>query len=78
MEKLYELAEETDFDLIVVDTPPTRNALDFLDAPGPAHPLPRPPALPADDGLDRGVLRAVNVADPGLRAHRRRGWSAPR
>ena len=33
MEKLYELHESGDFDLIVVDTPPTRNALDFLDAP---------------------------------------------
>lgn len=34
MEKLYELHVESDFDLVVVDTPPTRNALDFLDAPG--------------------------------------------
>lgn len=33
-EKLYELNESGDFDLVVVDTPPTRNALDFLDAPG--------------------------------------------
>jgi anion-transporting ArsA/GET3 family ATPase len=33
MEKLYELHEDDDFELIVVDTPPTRNALDFLDAP---------------------------------------------
>jgi anion-transporting ArsA/GET3 family ATPase len=33
MEKLYELHTEGDFDLIVIDTPPTRNALDFLDAP---------------------------------------------
>ncbi|MBW3615615.1 MAG: ArsA family ATPase [Actinobacteria bacterium] len=33
MEKLYELAADGRFDLIVVDTPPTRNALDFLDAP---------------------------------------------
>jgi anion-transporting ArsA/GET3 family ATPase len=33
MEKLYELQEEERFDLIVVDTPPTRNALDFIDAP---------------------------------------------
>ena len=33
MEKLYELHEEGDFDLIVVDTPPTRSALDFLSAP---------------------------------------------
>lgn len=33
-EKLYELNESGEFDLVVVDTPPTRNALDFLDAPG--------------------------------------------
>ncbi len=33
MEKLYELHDEGRFDLIVIDTPPTRNALDFLDAP---------------------------------------------
>ncbi len=32
-EKLFELHEDPDFDLVVVDTPPTRNALDFLDAP---------------------------------------------
>jgi anion-transporting ArsA/GET3 family ATPase len=32
--KLYELHEEHDFDAIVLDTPPSRNALDFLDAPG--------------------------------------------
>jgi len=33
MERLYEIHAEGDYDLIVVDTPPTRNALDFLDAP---------------------------------------------
>ena len=33
-EKLYELTEEGQFDLVVVDTPPSRNALEFLDAPG--------------------------------------------
>ncbi len=33
-EKLYELNASGAFDLVVVDTPPTRNALDFLDAPG--------------------------------------------
>ena len=49
MEKLYELHDETDFDLVVVDTPPTRHALDFLDAP-PAVPLPRPPAVPPAHG----------------------------
>jgi anion-transporting ArsA/GET3 family ATPase len=31
--KLYELYEEHDFDVIVLDTPPSRNALDFLTAP---------------------------------------------
>ena len=31
--KLYELDREGGFDLIVLDTPPSRNALDFLDAP---------------------------------------------
>ncbi len=33
MEKLFELHTEGQFDLLVLDTPPTRNALDFLDAP---------------------------------------------
>ena len=33
MEKLYELVHSEQFDIVVVDTPPTRNALDLLDAP---------------------------------------------
>ncbi|QLY31358.1 ArsA family ATPase [Nocardia huaxiensis] len=33
MEKLGQLASKREWDLIVVDTPPSRNALDFLDAP---------------------------------------------
>ena len=33
MEKIFELHSEGRFDLLVLDTPPTRNALDFLDAP---------------------------------------------
>ena len=33
MEKLAQLVGSGDFDLVVVDTPPTRSALDFLDAP---------------------------------------------
>ena len=33
MEKLFELHGDERFDLVVVDTPPTRNALDFVDAP---------------------------------------------
>lgn len=33
MEKLLELHEDGGFDLLILDTPPSRNALDFLDAP---------------------------------------------
>ena len=33
MEKLFELHAEDRYDLLVLDTPPTRNALDFLEAP---------------------------------------------
>ena len=33
MEKLLAVKEDPRFDLIVLDTPPTRNALDFLEAP---------------------------------------------
>jgi anion-transporting ArsA/GET3 family ATPase len=62
MEKLYELHEEADFDLVVVDTPPTRHALDFLDAPRRLsrfldHRLFRLLVAPS-----RGLVKAVNVA----------------
>jgi anion-transporting ArsA/GET3 family ATPase len=62
MEKLYELHDESDFDLVVVDTPPTRHALDFLDAPRRLsrfleHRLFRLLVAPS-----RGLVRAVNVA----------------
>jgi len=62
MEKLYELHQNTDFDLVVVDTPPTRNALDFIDAPRRLtrfldHRLFRIITSPG-----RGIGRAVNVA----------------
>jgi anion-transporting ArsA/GET3 family ATPase len=33
MERLYEIHASGRFDLIIVDTPPTRNAIDFLEAP---------------------------------------------
>lgn len=33
MERLHELHETGEWDLLVIDTPPTRSALDFLDAP---------------------------------------------
>lgn len=61
-EKLYELHEGGSFDLVVVDTPPTRNALDFLDAPDRLnrfldHRLYRILMTPT-----RAYLRAVNMA----------------
>lgn len=33
MEKLYQIVNESNYDKIVVDTPPSRHALDFLDSP---------------------------------------------
>jgi anion-transporting ArsA/GET3 family ATPase len=33
MEKVYEMAESGEYDLVVVDTPPAQHALDFLEAP---------------------------------------------
>ena len=62
MEKLYELYEESDFDVVVVDTPPTRHALDFLDAPRRLsrfleHRLFRALLSPRS-----GLVKAVNVA----------------
>jgi anion-transporting ArsA/GET3 family ATPase len=62
MEKLYDLHQDEQFDLVVVDTPPTRNALDFLEAPRRLtrfldHRLYRVLVAPT-----RGIARAVNVA----------------
>ena len=48
-ETLHQLHGDERFDLVVVDTPPSRNALDFLEASGRAGPVPRPPAVPAAD-----------------------------
>jgi anion-transporting ArsA/GET3 family ATPase len=61
-EKLYELHHDQAFDVVVVDTPPTRNALDFIDAPRRLtrfldHRLYRILMAPT-----RGVLRAATVA----------------
>lgn len=61
-EKLFELAEEGRFDLLVVDTPPSRNALDFLEAPARLtkfldNRLFRLVVMPA-----RSYLKAVSVA----------------
>jgi len=61
-EKLHELHESGRFDLVVVDTPPTRHALDFLDAPARLtrfldHKLYRALMAPT-----KASLRVVNVA----------------
>ena len=44
MERLYEIHASGEYDLIVIDTPPTRNAIDFLEAPGAHGRLLRRPA----------------------------------
>jgi anion-transporting ArsA/GET3 family ATPase len=61
-EKLYQLHRDDRFDLVVVDTPPSRNALDFLDAPATLtrfinHRLFRLMMLPA-----RGGMKVLNIA----------------
>jgi anion-transporting ArsA/GET3 family ATPase len=61
-EKLYELHESGRFDLIVVDTPPTRNALDFLDAPNQLARLLDHRVYRVLTAPGRGVTRVVNRA----------------
>lgn len=61
-ERLHDLHGDERFDIVIVDTPPTRNALDFLDAPGVItrfldHPLFKMMMLPTRRGL-----RMLNVA----------------
>jgi anion-transporting ArsA/GET3 family ATPase len=51
MEKLYALKDDARWDVIIVDTPPTQNALDFLDAPERMI-----------DALDSAVLRWLMAA----------------
>lgn len=62
MEKLYELHNDDRFDLVIVDTPPTTNALEFLDAPNRItrfldHRLYKMLVTPSG-----GLARAVNLA----------------
>lgn len=61
-ERLWSLYNDDRFDLVVIDTPPSRHAFDFLDGPGRLvrfvdHPLYRYVLAP-----QRGLLRAVNAA----------------
>ena len=66
MEKLHELTESGAYDVVVVDTPPSRNAMDFLDAPRRlthflGHRLFQLLLMPT-----RAYLRAVSVASQAL------------
>ena len=61
-ERLHALHDDERFDLVIIDTPPTRNALDFLDAPNTLtrfidHPLFKVLMLPTRRGL-----KVLNVA----------------
>ena len=61
-EKLHDLADDDRFDLIVIDTPPSRNALDFVEAPDTLirfldHPLYRVLTSPT-----RGIAKALSLA----------------
>ena len=69
-EALYELHADERFDLVIVDTPPSRNALDFLEAPGVLarfldHPVFRLIMLPTRTGFkvlslaSQPILRAI-------------------
>src|SRR6185295_9250699 len=66
---LFELHADPRFDLVVVDTPPSRNALDFLEAPGVLarfldHPVFKLIMLPT-----RAGFRVLSIAgQPILRA----------
>lgn len=68
-ERLHALHHDDRFDVVIVDTPPTRNALDFLDAPGVItrfldHPLFKLLMMPT-----RRSLRVLNLAaQPILRS----------
>ena len=61
-ERLHELSSDERFDVVIVDTPPSRNALDFLESPERLarflkHPIVRLLAAPG-----RGGLRFANAA----------------
>jgi len=67
MEKLLELHEDRASDLIVLDTPPAREALDFLDAPRRLLDLLNSRAL-ALLGASRELLRGLGLVDIAARA----------
>jgi len=66
MEKLYELTESGRFDIVVVDTPPTRNALDLLDAPRRLTRFLENRLFRALLGPTRASLRLLSIATQAL------------
>jgi anion-transporting ArsA/GET3 family ATPase len=62
IEKLHELHDDPRFDLVVVDTPPTRRALDFVDAPRRLVRFLDNRIFRALMAPTRAYLRAVNMA----------------
>lgn len=69
MERLHDLVTRGAHDLVVLDTPPTRSALDILDAPGRL-------ARFAGSGVADGLVAALGPRETGLRAGLRRGGAA--
>ena len=68
MEALYELHEAGEYDCLVIDTPPSRNALDFLEAPSRLSDYVGSTLLSFLAGSSRLGFRAMNfAATPFLR-----------
>ena len=62
MEALYELHEAGEYDTLIIDTPPSRNALDFLEAPNRLSDFVGARLLSWLSGPSRFGFRAVNLA----------------
>lgn len=68
-ERLYELSRDPRFDLVIVDTPPSRNALDFLESPERLSRFLQHPLVRIMMASGRGGFRiAAAAATPVLRA----------
>jgi anion-transporting ArsA/GET3 family ATPase len=68
MEKVYELYEGRQFDLIVVDTPPAQHALDFLGLPRGTPASTRIPGQPSRADPDPPRLRSRALRLPAVPA----------
>lgn len=67
-ERLHELVADARFDLVIVDTPPSRNALDFLESPERLARFLRHPIVRLLVAPGRGGLRVASLAaQPVLR-----------